>query len=254
MTHKKNQPKAFTLVELLVVIGIIGLLMGIAVPVVLKSLTAARTAAIKTEIDMLHMAIMNYKNEYGAYPPCIDLTVAGDGSGPGVRHMRRLFVRCGNPQQQLAAALPSSLLLTPNNALNVWLSGYTGDATSPVQGERKRLYDFDLLRVNQAKQYAPPRGQGQPYIYLDSSRYSAVDTLAVPGVGQWYVWRNDMTFNPSANPPGSPLISNSGYFNPDTFQIISAGLDGEYFTDDDLSNMWPSTWGDYKKRVAAGVQ
>jgi hypothetical protein len=112
-----------------------------------------------------------------------------------------------------------------------------------------------MLRVNQAsEQYAPPRGQGQPYIYLDSSRYSSVDTLSVAGVGTWYVWRNDMAFNPAVTAPTAPLTNSAGYFNPDTFQIISAGLDGEFFTDDDLSNMWPSTWGDYKKRVAAGVQ
>lgn len=167
--------------------------------------------------------------------------------------MRRLFARCANPQAQLQLALTNKnnvvLQLTPNNALSVWLNGYTGDATSPVDPlpNRKRLYEFDMLRVDQTTwQYSPSYGQGKPFIYLDSSRYQTIDTQSVAGVGQWFVWRNDVLFSPATNAPSGPLTNSAGYFNPETFQIISAGLDGEYFTDDDLSNMWPATWGQYK--------
>ncbi|MCY3017123.1 MAG: prepilin-type N-terminal cleavage/methylation domain-containing protein, partial [Planctomycetota bacterium] len=55
----------FTLVELLVVIIIISILAAIAVPAVMRAVATANNARIKTEIDMLHMAIMQYKNEYG---------------------------------------------------------------------------------------------------------------------------------------------------------------------------------------------
>jgi len=59
----------FTLVELLVVIGIIAVLAALIVPAVFQARVTARNAAIKAEIDMLHMAIMNYKNEFGSFPP-----------------------------------------------------------------------------------------------------------------------------------------------------------------------------------------
>ena len=59
----------FTLVELLAVIMIIALLAGLLTPAVMRSLSSARSAAVRAEIDLLHMAVMNYKNEHGSFPP-----------------------------------------------------------------------------------------------------------------------------------------------------------------------------------------
>ena len=55
------QPRpAFTLVELLVVIAIIGMITAIAVPTIFSAIGSARNAKTKAEVDMLHMALMNY--------------------------------------------------------------------------------------------------------------------------------------------------------------------------------------------------
>lgn len=56
----------------------------------------------------------------------------------------------------------------------------------------------------------------------------------------------DPSFDPIKTAPasltavGAPLP-----FNPDTFQLLSAGRDGTFFTEDDISNMWKGTWKDY---------
>ncbi|NBU40674.1 MAG: prepilin-type N-terminal cleavage/methylation domain-containing protein, partial [Planctomycetia bacterium] len=163
---------AFTLVELMVVIVIIGLITAVAVPVVMQALTKARNAAIKAEIDMLHMAIMNYKNEYGSFPPCIDPAygvtaapyVAG---GPASKHLGRLFPRCANPTatgvnaQFVAATQP----ITPLTAIVSWLGGYTSDPTLPLTGgTRKRLFDFDQARVDATTlSYFPSGKSNAPY-------------------------------------------------------------------------------------------
>ena len=92
---RPDRPRAgFTLVELMVVIAIIALLAALITPAVIGARTSARNAAIKAEIDMLHMAIMNYKNEYGSFPPCFaigrDLPNSPD---PALKHLKRIFPR-----------------------------------------------------------------------------------------------------------------------------------------------------------------
>lgn len=59
---------AFTLVELLVVIGIIGVLAAILLPVIAKVRLAARTADTKATISRLEAGIEAYYADYNAYP------------------------------------------------------------------------------------------------------------------------------------------------------------------------------------------
>jgi prepilin-type N-terminal cleavage/methylation domain-containing protein len=220
---------AFTLVELLLVIGIIGLLTAISVPVVMQSLAKARNAAIKAEIDMLHMAIMNYKAEYGSFPPCFD--AAPNQGSPAGQHIKRLFPR-SNILAEFTTLQNGGLLqpLTPNNSLTTWLSGYTTDPRRPLTGgPRQPLYDFDKSRVTGGA-YHPAGKPESPYVYLNASQYGKT-----PGYTAYTAELN-------------PLDGNMP-FNLDTFQILCAGRDGVYNTDDDLSNFWPGTRKEYEDTV-----
>jgi prepilin-type N-terminal cleavage/methylation domain-containing protein len=245
--HGEARP-AFTLVELMVVIVIIGLITAVAVPVVMQALTKARNAAIKAEIDMLHMAIMNYKNEYGSFPPCFDsATPPYYASGnPASKHLARLFPRCANPtatgvNAQFAAATQP---ITPLTAMVSWLGGYTADPTLPLtSGTRKRLFDFDQARISATLGYAPSGKPNSPYIYIDSSRYFDTATSTIPTFpfgGNTYFAHRVPT---SATGPFNTLTQPA--FNPDTFQILCAGRDEAFGTDDDLSNFWPGTRKEY---------
>ena len=221
----------FTLVELLVVIIIIAILAAIAVPVVMRAVATANNARIKTEIDMLHMAIMQYKNEYGSFPPAVDVDTAGNG-GRINKHIQRLF-----PRAPAAFLLnnASASLMKPNTALVGWLVGYSDDPTNPmgvVSGSgggqplsgvtKKKLFDFDTSRVS-GGQFTAPGKPGSPYIYIDSASYGISGLPAT------------VEIDPKTTKP----------FNPDSFQIISAGRDEKYPSPDDLSNFWPGTRQDY---------
>jgi prepilin-type N-terminal cleavage/methylation domain-containing protein len=64
-----SERPAFTLVEMLVVIAIIAMLAAILMPAIWSAVLKARNAAVISDISQLEMAIEEYKNQYGDYPP-----------------------------------------------------------------------------------------------------------------------------------------------------------------------------------------
>ena len=221
--------RAFTLVELMIVVGIIGTLAAISIPVVMNALSKARNAAIKSEVDMLHMAIMNYRNQVGAFPP---LDTNPTVSGPAQAHLKRAFPRC-TAATQLADGNP----ITPFNALRSWLRGFTNDPVSPLAPTDKRepLYSFDASRFDTGQAiYFPSKLPQSPFVYIPKNNYGT----AYPPAPLTYT-ANNATFT---IPTGT--YESIADMNPDTFQILCAGRDGEWGTEDDISNFWSSTRGD----------
>jgi general secretion pathway protein G len=67
--HKlTSSPAGFTLIELLVVIVIIGLLAGLVAPQVLGRISEAKSETARTQIEMLSVALDNYRLDNGSYP------------------------------------------------------------------------------------------------------------------------------------------------------------------------------------------
>ncbi len=62
-------PAGFTLVELLVVIGIIGALVAITIPAVNAAREAARRANCVSNMKQLALAVEHYHEQYRCYPP-----------------------------------------------------------------------------------------------------------------------------------------------------------------------------------------
>ena len=64
-----NNRKAFTIVELLIVVTIIALLLGILLPSIAMVRTKAKETAQKAQFATIEMALEAFKQDYGDYPP-----------------------------------------------------------------------------------------------------------------------------------------------------------------------------------------
>lgn len=60
---------AFTIIELLAIIGIIIVLMGIFVPTIGKAMNKTNIASAKSMVAKLEIAVRNYYDAFGLYPP-----------------------------------------------------------------------------------------------------------------------------------------------------------------------------------------
>ena len=68
--------RAFTLIELLIVIAIIGILMSLLFPAVNAAIDSARKAQAKNDVTQIATAVTAYETEYGKLPPT-GTTVSG---------------------------------------------------------------------------------------------------------------------------------------------------------------------------------
>lgn len=69
LSQRPPAPRAFTLVELLVVIIIIGMLLALLLPAIQAAREAARRAACANNLNQLGVALSNYESAHGVLPP-----------------------------------------------------------------------------------------------------------------------------------------------------------------------------------------
>lgn len=218
----------------MVVIVIIIILMGLLTPVLIGVLARAREARITSEIAAMESALKAYKERYSSYPPS-DFSNATAATGPIALHLAHAFPHCNAVSE--AAAIPANL--SAAQALVFWLSGFSADVEHPITGAGARtpFFQFDPTRLIGATNaasattptwgavYTPADGLGSPYVYFAAQNYAtqAPFNAATAGQGGTGVCR------PYYLDTGTSSVSPQFlYANPNSFQIISAGLDGDF--------------------------
>ena len=83
---KAGRHKAFTLVELLVVIIIIGILAAVAIPQFGDSSSDAKKSSLKENLRMLRSAIEKYKHEHNSTYPGVTQTHKATAAGAAAAH------------------------------------------------------------------------------------------------------------------------------------------------------------------------
>jgi len=72
MERQVGRAGAFTLVELLVVAGILAVLAALALPNLLEAQTRAKVARVESDFRSLEVAIETFRVDNNCYPPCAD--------------------------------------------------------------------------------------------------------------------------------------------------------------------------------------
>src|SRR5437667_10502413 len=68
MVTVRTKPRGFTLIEILVVIIVLGLLAALVGPRILGRVSEAKSATARTQIELLGVALDNYRLDNGTYP------------------------------------------------------------------------------------------------------------------------------------------------------------------------------------------
>jgi prepilin-type N-terminal cleavage/methylation domain-containing protein len=146
----KNQ-KAFTLIELLTVIAIIGILAGIIIPTVGSVRTSANKARTKVQFSQWSGALEMFKQEYGYYP---DISDGGKKIDP----------------EKLAGALTGR---------NLAGTKYTATTSGNLCGNKKILSFYSIAdsELNDAKnEIVDAFGNIDIAVFVDSNLDGVIDT------------------------------------------------------------------------------
>jgi general secretion pathway protein G len=137
ISSRRSNIQGFTLIEMLVVLGIIALLATLVAPQVIKYLSKAKTDTATAQIKNLQSAIELYFLDTGHYPPSneglLSLIKAPEGlmnwNGPYLRNREGLIDPWGKPY----------VYVIPGRTNEYDLTSYGLDAEPGGDGENKDI-------------------------------------------------------------------------------------------------------------------
>jgi prepilin-type N-terminal cleavage/methylation domain-containing protein len=287
----KRENKGFTMVELLMVLGIIALLVGILIPALSAVKEAAKNAKQRAQFAALDMALLAFRNDYGDYPPSDGFVYPADPN-PNKGYTDY----CG--AQKLAEAMVGYDLLGFHPKSDWRSDGWDNagtidfyDANDPVLldqrkgpyldlatasvfrlGDNPPLYP-GLFRPTQSnplylgthvlcdvygfKTIRMPNGTsvraGSPILYYRANTsgktidqiYDVRDNEAIVALKQDADGQSPTKYHPLTENNGTyfydyitdpRVVAKQQPYKPDSYILISAGVDGLYGTADDIRN------------------
>lgn len=141
MHRNRPQQTGFTLLELLVVLGIIALLAGIVGPQVMKHMGASKTKAAKVQVEDLSAALDMYKLDVGKYPTTEQGLTALVEKPASSRRWNGPYLRKINVPQD--PWLNNYHYSSPGERGKFDLSSYGADGTQGGEGEDQDLHSWE---------------------------------------------------------------------------------------------------------------
>lgn len=209
MKNRRRHESGFTLVEILAVLAILALLMGLAISSFSGYKERARGAATTTTMSELAGLITSYQTKRGGPPPDT---------------LTKLKIKADNDVNECAEALYAALHAKDypeGSNVTDELIGNTDDDTTPTPYHRDAGVN-KLLEVLD--------GWGNPIAYFPPTSYSET-RKANMRMGD-----PDDPNDPDQQVEPQKSAVSGGWANADTYQLISAGADRRFGTEDDVIN------------------
>ena len=128
---KKNTIKAFTLVEMLIVIVIIGILIASLMPRMQSAQWRARDVARKNDLAQIQTAIITSQQDRGAFPGMKDNEAKKTSADTAGTTWANTWMIVDDMAYNLQTAGMSSVPSDPNGSnINYWLGQYTKDSNA----------------------------------------------------------------------------------------------------------------------------
>ena len=166
---------AFTLVELMIVIVIIGILVGISSPFIFAAITRAKEFTIQNEIVQMDAAVQRFETKYGFFPPAIGPGLEIDtspsaNSDAEIAKFRRYLNRIAPNHAEGGPGSGGGLdnwwrdvgsKLDAESSLVFWLSGLCTSKQYPLSGSAAIVRDGRSLAPHNANLYFN-QAEGEP--------------------------------------------------------------------------------------------